>query len=171
MKDILSAIIQNKISLMILAAVIFIGSFEVWKWNQEKYQKFLSEQKMNCQREMETADKFIKNSETLLSLQKSPQYKSREPIAQPGITREFEPGLNYILMYNEPHVLIPEAGYKEPFFQSLHKLAKQPYPLFVYAEKSSGNKAKVFTKCSPKPFEVFTKNLYNYIQPNDFTIR
>lgn len=161
---------RYKIQLAILGILISIASFEVWKWNQEQAEKFLNQQQAKCQQELDTADSFVSNSKSLNTLRFRPNSRSHPPLDQPGITVPFKENKNYVLLYTDTHSLIPrEPRYPSVFFERLAANWKDaPPPLWVLAKPLGHGQALVYTNCSPEPFPVDSKNLYDFTQKNDY---
>ena len=169
----LSTLAQNKILLAILAAVTSLSGFEVWKWNQEQHQEFMTEQKAKCQDQLDSAWRFVSKSSTLYKRMSETEGEQTKPLEQPSINTKFEKDKLYILLYRKPHSLIPEAPiYDDLFFHGLAKVAENspPPPLWVLGKSEENNKITVFSYCSPKPFEVSPEDLYESHQKSDFKI-
>lgn len=166
----LSTIIQNKILLAILAGVVSIGSFQVWKYNQEKNQKFIADREKECQVRLSQAKVSVDYSTSLSLL----RYKNivRKSLRQPGITSKFTKGAGYVLIKTKPDYLIPPnvSNYDSPFFKSLSIVGDfPPQPLKVTAISIDTVKkeALVSSYCSKEPFTVSLKDLYATYQTSD----
>ena len=165
-----SSLVQYKIQLAILGAVLSLGSFEVWKYNQEQNQKFLAEQQKKCQQQLDDAERFVTGSPSLHALTMGLKTKQEPPLDQPGTTTQLKENQDVLLIYTTPHSLIPkEPQYSNQFFDMLAKDWKNaPPPLWVSASPLDSGHALVFTACSPKPFPVPLQNVYEYLQRNDY---
>ncbi|MCC5633918.1 hypothetical protein LC613_41630 [Nostoc sphaeroides CHAB 2801] len=166
--------IQNKILLAILAGVVSIGSFQVWQYNQAKYEKVIAVKENNCKVYIEMAEDSVKRSPSLRNF----KYNNvvNQGIKQPGINSESEVDRRYILLYNKPVSTLPANAlvYENGFFKSL--LSKGNYPpesLLVDAVSFDlkNRQATVSSDCAKKPFVVKLENLYETVQPVDIDIR
>jgi len=167
----LSSVIQNKILLAILAGVLSIGSFEVWKYNQAKYEKFIAEEKHSCEGALEIGENTVKRSPSLR------KFKYNDLVIpglkQPGINTEFQVDSMYILLYNKPVSILPlnTSVHNDGFFKGLLKAGSYP-PQSVMVNSVSMDQAKkqaiVTSYCSRKPFAVSLDNLYEIFQTQDF---
>ncbi|MBE9210530.1 hypothetical protein IQ244_29315 [Nostoc sp. LEGE 06077] len=166
----LSTLIQNKILLAILAGVLSIGSFQVWKYNQEKYQKFVANRERECEVDLSQA-KISVNYSTSLKLLK---YNNvvRKGLRQPGLTSSFTKGAGYVLLKTKPDYLIPPdvENYNSPFFKSLsivHDSPPQPLMVTAISVDVTKKEALVSSDCSKMPFTVPLENLYATYQTSD----
>lgn len=171
---ILTSAIQNKILLAILAGVVSIGSFQVWQYNQAKYERLIADKENNCKVYIEMAEDSVKRSPSLRNL----KYNNlvTPGLKQPGINSQSEVDGRYILLYNKPVSTLPPNAlvYENGFFKSL--LAKGNYPpesLLVDAVSFDlkNKQATVKSDCAKKPFVVDLENLYEEIQLVDRDIR
>jgi len=80
------ALAQYKIQLTLLGAVLSLLSFEVWRYNQEQKQKFLAEQQTKCQQQLDNAEHFVTDSQSLHALTLGLKSRNKRPLEQPGIT-------------------------------------------------------------------------------------
>ncbi len=160
---------QSKIQLALLGAVLSLLSFEIWRYNQEQKQKVLAEQQTKCQQQLDNAEHFVTDSQSLHALTLGLKTRNQRPLEQPGITTRLKENQDVLLIYTAPHSLIPkEPRYENDFFEMLSKDWKNaPPPLFVSASPLDSGHALVYTACSPKPFPVPLQNLYEYFQRND----
>lgn len=171
----------------ILGVLIMLGSFEVWKYNQEKYEKFLAQKKAKCsgtcqeinvqpwlvnswakrdirfirldiyfygspQEEMNSAYYFVSRSRTLNGIRLRLVNQEKISVQQPGINNQpIRTNDTYVLMYTEPHALIPESpSYDDKFFVGLAtKSDTAPPPLMVYIVSAKDGVAEISTQCSP----------------------
>ncbi|SRR5579883_2096222 len=178
MNSILDNLIKNKILLAILAAVMSLGGFEAWKYNQEKHEKLIAEKKANCQEEINSAYSFVNRSKTLNSIRLKFVDENKIAVQHPGVNGEpVNTSINYILMYTKPHALIPsQPRYDDDYFVSLSNAKDVPPPLMVFIKSSYNGMAnngmvKVSTQCSPDEFEVSLNNLYFYFQKGDDNVQ
>ncbi|MBN3958759.1 hypothetical protein [Nostoc sp. NMS8] len=171
---ILALLIQNKILLAILAGVVSIGSFQVWKDNQVKYEKFIASQENNCKVYMKMGEDAVKRSPSLRNL----KYNNivTPGLKQPGINSQYEVDSRYLLLYNKPVSTLPPntVVYENGFFKSL--LSKANYPpdsLLVKAVSFDvkNQQATVSSYCAKTPFVVRLENLYEEFQPVDRDLR
>ncbi len=160
---------QSKIQLAILGAVMSLGSFEIWKYNQQQKQIFLAEQQKKCQQQLDNAEHFVAASQSLHALTLGLKTRHQRPLEQPGITTRLKEDQSVILLYTTAHSLIPkDPRYENQFFDTLAGDWKNaPPPLWVSASPLDSGHALVYTACSPKPFPVPLENLYEYFQRND----
>jgi hypothetical protein len=101
----LSSLIQNNILLAILAGVVSIGSFQVWQYNQHKYDLFIAAKEKKCEFDLRIAETNVKQSRNLRNLRYN---KIANPgLEQPGINSEFEKGKAYVFIKTKPGYLIP----------------------------------------------------------------
>ncbi len=171
---ILGLLIQNKILLAILAGVVSIGSFQVWQYNQAKYEKLITAKENNCKVYIEMAQDSVKRSPSLRNF----KYNNvvTPGLEQPGINSQSEVDRRYILLYNKPVSTLPANAlvYENGFFKSL--LSKANYPpdsLLVDAVSFDlkNRQATVKSDCAKKPFVVNLENLYETVQPVDRDLR
>ncbi|WP_341531435.1 hypothetical protein WKK05_37645 (plasmid) [Nostoc sp. UHCC 0302] len=172
MSSIVNGLVQNKILLAILAGVTAIGSFQVWKYNQEKHEKFIAEQTAKCQKQLDLANTYIDSSKTLYVFYNYPSspLNEVERIEKPGINKPFKIGETYVLIYKVPGRLVPDnPRYDGKFFEGLSKQTTEGVisPLAVTARAIQGKQATVSTFCSPQTFTVSVENLYDPNQQND----
>lgn len=167
----LSSGVQNKILLAILAGVLSIGSFEVWKYNQAKYEESIANQENNCQVYIEMGEDAVKRS---LSLRNFKYNNIVTPgLKQPGINTKFQVDSMYILLYNKPvSTLPPNTSVPDnAFFKGLLKAGSYPPQSLMVNSVSidrASKQAIVTSYCSRKPFAVSLDNLYEIFQPPDF---
>ncbi|MBD2303386.1 hypothetical protein H6G80_33710 [Nostoc sp. FACHB-87] len=166
----LSTLIQNKILLAILAGVVSIGSFQVWKYNQEKYQKFIAERETECQVGLAHGKTSVYFSYSLRRLKY--ENVANPKLNQPGITSEFRKDAGYVIIKTKPDYLIPPNvdNYDSPFFKTLSSVGEfAPPPLDVTAISIDTVKkeALVSSYCSKTPFRVLLKDLYETYQAAD----
>ncbi|MHC5777072.1 hypothetical protein [Nostoc sp.] len=173
MKIVTSAI-QNKILLAILAGIVSIGSFQVWKDKQAKYEKFIAGQENNCKVYIEMGEDAVKRSPSLRNL----KYNNivTPGLKQPGINSEYEVDSRYLLLYNKPVSTLPPNTlvYDNGFFKSLLKNGKNPPESLLVDAVSfdlKNQQATVSSSCAKKPFVVRLENLYEEFQPVDRDFR
>lgn len=173
MKIVTSAI-QNKILLAILAGIVSIGSFQVWKDKQAKYEKFIAGQENNCKVYIEMGEDAVKRSPSLRNL----KYNNivTPGLKQPGINSEYEVDSRYLLLYNKPVSTLPPNTlvYDNGFFKSLLKNGKNPPESLLVDAVSfdlKNQQATVSSYCAKKPFVVRLENLYEEFQPVDRDFR
>ena len=171
---IISSVIQNKILLAILVGIVSIGSFQVWQYNQAKYERLIADKENNCKVYIEMAEDSVKRSPSLRNLKYNNVVTSG--LKQPGINSQSEVNRRYILLYNKPVSTLPPNAlvYDNGFFKSL--LSKGNYPpksLLVDAVDFDlkNQQATVKSDCAKKPFVVDLENLYEELQPVDIDIR
>lgn len=171
---ILTSAIQNKILLAILAGVVSIGSFQVWKDKQAKYEKFIAGQETNCKVYIEMGEDAVKRSPSLRNLK---YYNIVTPgLEQPGINSQYEVDSRYLLLYNKPVSTLPPNTlvYDNGFFKSLLKNGKNPPESLLVKAVSfdlKNQQATVSSDCAKKPFVVRLENLYEEFQPVDRDLR
>lgn len=173
MKIVTSAI-QNKILLAILAGIVSIGSFQVWKDKQAKYEKFIAGQENNCKVYIEMGEDAVKRSPSLRNL----KYNNivTPGLKQPGINSEYEVDSRYLLLYNKSVSTLPPNTlvYDNGFFKSLLKNGKNPPESLLIDAVSfdlKNQQATVSSYCAKKPFVVRLENLYEEFQPVDRDFR
>jgi hypothetical protein len=165
---------QYKVLLAILGVVAAWASFEVWKWNQAQHEKYIAQKEQACQQRLATADRYVQSNRFLQAEYYANKTQSplKIKLEKPGITTNFEPEKEYILMYDKPVHLIPEnPRYEGSLFERLSRQPTKypPEPLIVTGKKLLGNKAEVISACSPKTFTVPLDNLYETNQKLDIS--
>jgi hypothetical protein len=172
--EIATGFAQYKVLLAILGVVTAGLSFEVWKWNKERHEKYIAEKEQACQKSIENASNDVLSNRFLKSTYYAGlmQQQSKFKLKQPGINTEFKTDKEYILMYSNPASVIPtNPRYEGILFERLsNKTDKQPpTPIIVTGKKILGNKVEVISACSPASFTVLSENLYEITQPIDIT--
>lgn len=170
--EIVTEFANYKVLLTILGVVGSILSFEIWKWNKEQHEKYIAEKEQACQQSLSMAEKYVQNNQFLRAAYyaSTTQEKLKIKLNQPGITTQFKPDKEYILIYDKPVSLIPDKPrYEGKLFERLSKQPEKypPEPLMVTGSKVIGNKVEVVSTCSPQPFPVSLENLYEIAQPID----
>ncbi|MBD2504062.1 hypothetical protein [Anabaena azotica] len=172
--EIATGFAQYKVLLAILGILAAGLSFEVWKWNKERYEKYIAEKVQACQQSIEDAsndvlsNRFLKSNYYAGLMQQQSKFK----LKQPGINTEFKANKEYILMYSQPASVIPNnPRYEGSLFERLSKETDKqpPAPIIVTGKKILGNKVEVVSACSPASFTVSSENLYEVTQPIDIT--
>jgi hypothetical protein len=176
MSSIVNNLVQNKILLAILAGITSIGSFQVWKYNQEKHEKFIAEQTAKCQQRLDEGYSYMNNSMTLSTFFREPSLAVEElnKIEKPGINTPFKTGKTYVLMYKTPGRLLPSnPRYDGKFFENLSKQTTKGIipPLAVIAESIEDKQATIVSFCTPESFTVSVENLYEPYQQNDAVLK
>ncbi|RCJ42802.1 hypothetical protein A6769_36755 [Nostoc punctiforme NIES-2108] len=175
MKGLIAFVIQQKILMAILAIGVASLSFQMWKYQDEQYQKLLANQKVLCEKSLKDADDLIFKSRTLYSAFNSGNGSHAIPkdkIQQPGINTQLQKK-SYVLIRTKKHPLIPNntPHYKSTYFESYSKPpgGETNVDAIVTAEPLNDFEALVTSPCSPKPFPVFFEDLYEITQKHDFT--
>ncbi|BAY42178.1 hypothetical protein NIES2111_65740 (plasmid) [Nostoc sp. NIES-2111] len=172
--EIATGFAQYKILLAILGVLTSLLSFEVFKWNKERHEKYIAQKEQSCQQSIEDASNNVLSNRFLKANYYAGlmQQKSKYKLKQPGINTKFQTDRNYILMYSQPASLIPSnPRYEGKLFETLSKPTdkKPPAPVIVTGKKLLGNKVEVVSACSPASFTVSLENLYEINQPIDIT--
>ncbi|MBX9256235.1 hypothetical protein H1Q63_20265 [Desmonostoc muscorum CCALA 125] len=165
-------LIPNKILLAILAGVVSIGSFQIWQYNQQKYNKFIAAKEKECEFDLDIADTNVKQSRSLRNLRYN--QIANPGLEQPGINSEFEKGKAYLVISTKAGYIIPPntSNYESTFFQSLSITSEHPpQPIIVrgVSINISKKQALVSSYCSSEPFVVPLENLYENFQPIDIS--
>lgn len=154
---------------------VAILGFQVWKYQDEQYQKLLANQKALCEKSLKDADDFIFQSKALYTALNSGKISNaipRDKIQQPGINTQLQKK-SYVLIRTKKRALIPNntPHYKSIYFESYSKPpgGETNVSAIVTAEPLNDFEALVSTPCSPKPFAVSFEDLYEITQKNDFT--
>lgn len=175
MKSLIAFVIQQKILMAILAIGVTSLSFQMWKYQDEQYQKLLANQKVLCEKSLKDADDLIFKSRTLYSAFNSGNGRHAIPkdkIQQPGINTQLQKK-SYVLIRTKKHPLIPSntPHYKSTYFESYSKPpgGETNVDAIVTAEPLNDFEALVTSPCSPKPFAVSFEDLYEITQKHDFT--
>ncbi|MBD2303429.1 hypothetical protein [Nostoc sp. FACHB-190] len=170
--EIVTGFANYKVLLAILGVVASGLSFTAWKWNKEQHQKYIFRKEQACQQSLKIAEKYVQNNQFLRAAYyaSTTQEKLRIKLNQPGITTEFKPDKEYVLIHDKAVALIPNnPRYEGKLFERLSKQPEKypPEPLMVTGNKVLGNKVEVISTCSPQPFTVSLENLYEIAQPID----
>ncbi|MBW4426926.1 MAG: hypothetical protein KME50_21390 [Nostoc desertorum CM1-VF14] len=175
MKNLIDFAVQKKIILAMLGMGVAILGFQVWKYQDEQYQKLLANQKVLCEKSLKDADNLIFQSKALYSAFNSGNVSNaipKEKIQQPGINTQLQKK-SYVLIRTKKRALIPNntPHYKSIYFESYSKPpgGETNVSAIVTAEPLNDFEALVSTPCSPKPFAVSFEDLYEITQKNDFT--
>ena len=168
----ISSVIQNKILLAILAGVVSIGSFQVWQYNQQKYENFIAAREKECEFDLNIGETNVKQSRHLRNLRYN--QIANPGLEQPGINSEFEKGKAYVIIKTKPGYLIPPntSNYDSTLFKTLSiTYTSPPQPLIVRGVSIDRPKkqALVSSHCSSQPFVVPLENLYENFQPIDIS--
>lgn len=177
MKNIIAFGVQQKILLAILGVGVVTLSFQVWKYQDEQYQKFLANQQQICEKSLKDAGNTIEKSKALFSAYKpkllGANVIASEKIYHPGINSQLQKNKPYLLIRSDKSALIPASTphYKNDYFEGYSKPpgGETIFAAIVTAEPLNDLSALVTSPCSPKPFAVPLKDLYETIQKNDFT--
>lgn len=172
--EIATGFAQYKILLAILGVLTSLLSFEVFKWNKERHEKYIAQKEQACQQFLNSAERYIESNRFLKAAYyaSKTQEKINIKLDKPGITTQFKPNEDYILMYDKPVPLIPnQPRYEGGLFEMLSRQPEKypPQPLIVTGKRILGDKAEVISVCSPQPFIVPLENLYETTQQLDIT--
>jgi hypothetical protein len=175
MKSLIAFAVQQKILILIVSIGVASLSFQMWKYQDEQYQKVLANQKVLCEKSLKDADDLIFKSPALYSAFNSGNSRYAVPkdkIQQPGINTQLQKK-SYILIRNKKRPLIPNntPHYKSIYFESYSKPpgGETNVDAIVTAEPLNNFEALVTSPCSPKPFAVSFEDLYEITQKHDFT--
>jgi len=170
--EIVTEFANYKVLLTILGVVASGLSFTIWKWNKEQHQKYIAGKEQACQQRLNLAEQYVQSDRFLKAAYyaSKTQDKLNIKLDKPGITTQFKPNKEYILIYDKPVSLIPDKPrYEGRLFERLAKQPEKypPEPLIVTGKKLLGNKVEVISACSPQSFTVSLENLYETTQPID----
>lgn len=172
--EIATGFAHYKVLLAILGVLAAGLSFEIWKWNQQQHEKYIAQKEQACQQRLNTAENYVQSNRFLKAAYyaSKTQDKINIKLDKPGITTNFKPNKEYILMYDKPVPLIPNnPRYEGGLFEMLSRQPEKypPQPLIVTGKRILGNEAEVISVCAPKPFTVPLENLYETNQKIDVT--
>jgi hypothetical protein len=177
MKSLIAFAVQQKILILIVSIGVASLSFQMWKYQDEQYQKFLANQQGICEKSLKDAGNTIGKSKALFSAYKpkllGANVIASDKIYHPGINSQLQKEQPYILIRSDKSALIPAntPHYKNDYFEGYSKPpgGETIFAAIVTAEPLNDLSALVKSPCSPKPFAVPLKDLYETIQKNDFT--